>query len=87
MKTLIENTIHPQGMGTPHNITIFNTDDPKKPRYYNIARLSGRILWIKYHYELDNIVYTDGFLLVDIPQGLDENGVKQHIIDQINNVL
>ena len=87
MKTLIENTIHPQGLGTPHNITIFNTDDPKKPRYYNIAKLSGRILWVKYHYDKDNIVYKDGLTLVSIPQELDEAGVRQYIIDTINNQL
>lgn len=75
MKTLIENTIHPQGMGSPVNITIFNTTDPKTPRYLNIAKLSGRTLRVKYHYEQDNVVHTDGSIPMVIPHDLDKAGV------------
>ncbi len=86
MKTLIVEKIKPNGMPTPVNITIFNTNDPTTSRYFNIGRLSGRILSVEYAYE-ENGKETGETLLIPIPKGLDESGVKQHIIDQINNVL
>lgn len=87
MKTLIEKTIYLQGMGSPVNVTIFNTAEPKTPRYFNIAKLSGRTLSVKYQYENEGNLHTDGSILLVIPKGLDEAGVRQYIIDTINNQL
>lgn len=75
------------GMPTPENITVFNQTDRSKQRYYDIKRLSGRTLTVVYSLEENGKITTNNRLLVKIPQGLDESGVKDYIISEITNKL
>lgn len=73
-------------MGTPENITIFNTQSPDTFRYFNIKKLSGRVLVAEFTYEEGGEKHLDK-LLLQIPNGLDEIGVRDYIVQEINKTF
>lgn len=86
-KTLKTETIEIKGMGTPENITIFNCDDPKKPKYHDISRYTNRSVQVIYSYDEDGTVKTDGKIGMKLPSTATEVQMRDFIIDTINNQL
>jgi hypothetical protein len=87
MKTLLENTIRPWYTGKGPNFkTIFDSNDTSARKYFNISSLSGKKIYFDYSYQ-NNEDIIDGTSRVDIPLQLNEQEVKQFIIDQLNITL
>lgn len=89
MKTLIENTIEIYGMGHPDTKTVFNIKDETERdhiRFKNLRTISGRVLTVWFKYE-ENSSTVEDKLQMSIPFGLDEDGVKDFILLEINNYL
>lgn len=88
MKTLnLESVNVGRFMGQRMVNTVFNTTDKESPRYFDIAKLSGRPAFVSFSFTEDNVETQVPPIVVPIPPGLDELGVKSHIITFINNML
>jgi len=86
---LIEKSIVINGMGRPDIKTIFNIEkeeDKKDMLYRSLDKISGRKLSVNFKC-LEGEVETNGILQMIIPSGLDEEGVKNFIISEINSNL
>lgn len=89
MKTLIEKSIEIYGIGHPDTKTIFTLEkeeDKKDMRYKSLATISGRKLTVWFKYSEDDKEVQDK-VSVSIPFGLDEDGVKAFILDEISKTL
>jgi hypothetical protein len=88
-KTLIEKSIVINGIGRPDTKTIFTIEkeeDKKDILYRSLDKISGRKLSVNFKYTEGE---TEGSSKVQlsIPFGLDEEGVKAFILDEINKTL
>lgn len=87
MKTLIENSINVKYVGKgPVIKTIFTiTDESERSaqKFVNISKLSGTKTNAKFKYTEDEETKED-VIDLDIPKDLDELGVKNFIIEEIN---
>ena len=88
-KTLIEKSIVINGIGRPDTKTIFTIEkeeDKKDMLYRSLDRISGRKLSVNFKYT-DGETENSSKVQLSIPFGLDEEGVKTFILDEINKTL
>jgi len=88
-KTLIEKSIVINGMGRPDIKTIFTIEkeeDKNDMFYRSLDKISGRKLSIDFKYS-EGDTEVSSKVQVSIPFGLDEDGVKVFILDEINKTL
>ena len=88
-KTLIEKSIVINGMGRPDIKTIFTIEkeeDKNDMLYRSLHKISGRKLSIDFKYS-EGDTEVSSKVQLSIPFGLDEDGVKAFILDEINKTL
>jgi hypothetical protein len=88
-KTLLEKSIVINGIGRPDTKTIFTLEkeeDKKDMLYRSLEKISGRKLSVNFKY-LENEVENASKIQISIPFGLDEEGVKAFILDEISKTL
>lgn len=88
-KTLIEKSIVINGIGRPDTKTIFTIEkeeDKKDMLYRSLDRISGRKLSVNFKYT-EGETENSSKVQLSIPFGLDEEGVKTFILDEINKSL
>jgi hypothetical protein len=88
-KTLIEKSISINGMGRPDIKTIFTIEkeeDKNDMLYRSLDKISGRKLSIDFKYS-EGDTEVSSKVQLSIPFGLDEDGVKTFILDEINKTL
>ena len=88
-KQLVEKSIKINGMGKPGKKTIFTIENDFEkglPTYFSIKEISGRKLTIEYNYLEDETEKSDR-LQISIPFDLNEDEVKDFILEQINNKI
>jgi hypothetical protein len=82
MKTIIETSLEFSGVSVNAR-TLFDPDNiAKKPIYYNLSKKSGQPILVWYDVE-ENGQVTNISKKIDIPAGLDEQGVKDYIFTNI----
>lgn len=87
MNTLIEDGIRLWYSGKgPQVKTIFNSNDKSAAKYFDISHLCGEEMGIDYTYD-DGDQLKEGYIKLQIPNDLSENGVKSFIINTINQSL
>ncbi len=90
MKTLIQNSIKFKSTGKgPNAKTIFSiTEESEKSsaKYVNLSKFSGQKTFLEYMWE-EGSAGGRAFINLEIPAGLDEDGVKNFIISEINTKL
>jgi hypothetical protein len=88
-KELIEKSIVINGIGRKDLKTIFSIEkeeDKKDQLYFSIEKISGRRLVVDFKY-LDNTTETESKILITIPFNLNEEEVKQFILQEIDKTL
>jgi hypothetical protein len=86
---LLEKSIVISGIGRPDTKTIFTLEkeeDKKDMLYRSLDKISGRKLSVNFKY-LENEVENASKIQISIPFGLDEEGVKAFILDEISKTL
>jgi len=82
MKTIIETSFEFSGV-SPNARTAFDPDNIKRPHYYNLSRKSGLQTTVWWDYEEDEVKKSSRMKL-QVPAGLDEQGVKDFIMQEIS---
>jgi hypothetical protein len=82
MKTIIETSLEFSGV-SPNARTAFDPDNLKRPHYYDLSIKAGKELIVWWDYEEDG-VKKNSRMKMQVPAGLDEQGVKDFIYTQIS---
>jgi len=82
MKTIIETSFEFSGV-SPNARTAFDPDNIKRPHYFDLSKKAGGHLVVWWDYEEDRVKKSSR-MKVQVPAGLDEQGVKDFIMQEIN---
>jgi len=82
MKTIIETSFEFSGV-SPNAKTAFDPDNTQKPFYYDLSKKAGGLLIVWWDYEEDAVKKSSRIKL-QVPGGLDEQGVKDFIMQEIS---
>jgi hypothetical protein len=82
MKTIIETSFEFSGV-SPNARTAFDPNNMKRPHYYDLSKKAGRSLFVWWDYEEDGVKKSSR-MIMQVPAGLDEQGVKNFIMSEIN---
>lgn len=82
MKKIIETSLEFSGVSVNAR-TLFNPNDRTKVHYYDLSRKAGKIIRVWYDWELNGHINSE-WKNIEIPEGLNELGVKNYILSEIS---
>jgi len=84
---LKEDTVSVKGTNKgPQAKTIFNSLNKADVKYFDIAHLSGKNITVEYDYQ-DGLTTKSQTTVLDIPEGLNEVGVRQYIVTFLTQLI
>lgn len=86
-KNLIVDTITIHGIGNRRSNAFKSDEDAEAKKVFDLSKICGRTLSCSYSYLEESRLTEAQKLVVKIPKDLDEAGVRQYIINTINNQL
>ena len=84
---IITKSIILNGMPSPEDITIFNTEDKKNPQYFDISKMCGRTATVTFDWINDKGEKLTETCPIVYPNGMSEDDTKSFVCSTIMEYL